>query len=108
MAMPARHNGRMRVSVRVKPGASRTKVGGQYGEESDGHAAALIVRVAPQAVDGAATEAVLKAVAKAFGLRRADVNLLSAHMGRTSRTKVLELRGEEAGLSNRLAQLLDS
>jgi uncharacterized protein YggU (UPF0235/DUF167 family) len=34
-------------------------------------AAASIVRVAPQAVDGAATEAVLKAVAKAFGLRRA-------------------------------------
>jgi len=99
---------RMRVSVRVKPGASRTRVGGQYGEESDGQAAVLVVRVAQQAVDGAATEAVLKAVAKAFGLRRADVDLASAHMGRTSRTKVLELRGEEQDLSARLAELLGS
>jgi uncharacterized protein YggU (UPF0235/DUF167 family) len=98
----------MRVSVRVKPGASRTKVGGQYGEGSGGQAAVLVVRVAQQAVDGAATEAVLKAVAKAFGLRRADVDLASAHMGRTSRTKVLELRGEEQSLSARLAELLGS
>jgi uncharacterized protein YggU (UPF0235/DUF167 family) len=96
----------MRVSVRVKPGASRTKVGGQYGEGSGGQAGFLIVRVSQQAVEGAATEAVLKAVAKAFGLRRADVDLVSAHMGRTSRTKVLELRGEEQSLSARLAELL--
>jgi uncharacterized protein len=95
----------MRVSVRVKPGASRTKVGGQYGDGSGGHAAVLVVRVAPRAVDGAATEAVLKAVAKAFGLRRADVDLIS---GLTSRTKMLELQGEEDGLSTRLAELLGS
>jgi len=56
-------------------------------------------------VEGAATEAVLKAVAKAFGLRRADVGLVS---GLTSRTKVLELEGEERGLSVRLAELLGS
>ena len=93
----------MRVSVRVKPGASRTKVGGQYGEQSPGHAAVLIVFVAQRAVDGAATEAVLKAVAKAFGLCRADVDLIR---GLTSRTKVLELRGEEQGLATRLVQLL--
>ena len=92
--------------MRVKPGASRTKVGGQYGGGSGGQGAALVVFVAQQAVEGAATEAVLKAVAKAFGLRRADVDLASAHMGRTSRTKVLELRGDEEHLSARLAQLL--
>jgi uncharacterized protein len=91
--------------VRVKPGASRPKVGGQYGDGSDGQRPVLIVSVAPRAVDGAATEAVLKAVANAFGLRRADVDLVS---GPTSRTKVLELRGEDQGLRARLAQLLDS
>jgi uncharacterized protein len=96
----------MRVSVRVRPGSSRAKVGGQYGEASAGQAAVLIVCVGQQAVDGAATEAVLKAVAKAFGLRRADVALASAHLGRTARTKVLELRGEEQVLSARLAELL--
>jgi uncharacterized protein len=95
----------MRVSVRVKPGASRTKVGGQYGEQSAGQSGVLIVFVAQRAVDGAATEAVLKAVAKAFGLRRADVDLVA---GLTSRTKVLELRGEARSLSTRLVELLGS
>jgi hypothetical protein len=94
----------MRVRVRVKPGASRTKVGGQYGEESAGQAV-LIVFVAQRAVDGAATEAVLKAVAKAFGLRRGDVDLVR---GWTSRSKVLELRGKEEELSERLTRLLSS
>ena len=95
----------MRVSVRVKPGSSRTKVGGRYGEESGGHAGVLIVRVGARAVEGAATEAALLAVAQAFGLRRADVDLVG---GLTARTKVLELRGEERSLSTRLAQLLVS
>jgi uncharacterized protein len=99
----------MRLSVRVKPGASRTKVGGQYGEPPAGQrapaGAVLIVFVAQRAVDGAATEGVLKAVAKAFGLRRADVDLVPG-LGRTSRTKVLELRGDEERLAARLAELL--
>ena len=94
----------MRVSVRVKPGASRTKVGGQYGETSAGQGAVLIVFVAQRAVDGAATEGVLKAVAKAFGLRRADVEVVK---GLTTRTKVLELWGDDKALSARLAELLD-
>jgi len=91
--------------VRVKPGASRTSVGGRYGEESGGQQGLLIVRVGARAVEGAATEAALLAVAKAFGLRRADVDLVG---GLISRTKVLELRGDENGLSTRLAQLLGS
>ncbi|MEP7035968.1 MAG: DUF167 domain-containing protein [Actinomycetota bacterium] len=95
----------MRVSVRVKPGASRTRVGGRYGEESGAQAGVLIVRVGARAVEGAATEAVLKAVAKAFGLRRADVDLV---LGSTSRTKVLELTGEERALLARLTELLAS
>ena len=91
--------------MRVKPGASRPRVGGQYGDGSDGQAPALVVGVAPRAVDGAATEAALLAVAEAFDLRRADVGLVS---GLTSRTKVVELVGDEHGLATRLAQLLSS
>ncbi len=95
----------MRVSVRVKPGASRTAVGGKYGGGSDCEQEELIVRVGARAVEGAATEAVLKAVAKAFGLRRADVGLV---LGSTSRTKVLELNGDESVLAARLVELLAS
>lgn len=93
----------MRLRVRVKPGASRTKVGGEYGEALPGQSGTLVVFVAQRAVDGAATEGVLKAVAKAFGLRRADVDLVR---GYTSRTKELELRGQEQDLATRLAELL--
>jgi len=50
----------MRVAIRVRPGASRTRVGGAYGER-------LVVAVGARAVDGAATEAALDAVAEACG-----------------------------------------
>lgn len=89
----------MRVDIRVKPGASRTKVGGA-------HAGRLVVAVGARAVDGAATEAALAAVADAFGLRRRHVALVT---GLTSRDKTVELDlpdGAVAGARDRLAALL--
>jgi uncharacterized protein (TIGR00251 family) len=82
----------MRISVRVRPGASRTEVGGSY-------AGSLVVRVAQPAVDGRATEAVLAAVAKALGVRRADVSLVSGHR---SRTKVIDVHGADPAALDRL------
>lgn len=71
----------MRITIRVKPGASRTRVGGSY----DG---ALVVSVQERAVDGKATEAALRAVAEAVGCKRRAVSLIS---GGSRRTKVVEL-----------------
>jgi uncharacterized protein (TIGR00251 family) len=71
----------LRLAIRVKPGGSRTQVGGTHGD-------ALIVKVAARAVDGKATEAALRAVAAALGVRRRDVSLVS---GATSRDKVVEI-----------------
>jgi uncharacterized protein YggU (UPF0235/DUF167 family) len=62
-----------------------------------------VVRVAARAVDGKATEAALAAVAAAFGVRRRDVRLVS---GTTSRTKVLDVEGDDATLRAVLQQLL--
>ncbi|AYG02209.1 DUF167 domain-containing protein [Gryllotalpicola protaetiae] len=73
----------MRIEVRVRPGASRTLVGGE-------HDGALVVRVAERAVDGKATDAALAALAKAFGVRRRDVSLVT---GATSRTKLVDIDG---------------
>jgi hypothetical protein len=70
-----------RVPIRVKPGASRARVGGAHGDR-------LVVAVSARAVDGKATEAALVAVADAFGARRRDVRLVS---GVTSRDKVVEI-----------------
>lgn len=71
----------MRVPIRVRPGASRTAVGGAYGDR-------LVVAVTARAVDGAATEAAIRAVAEAFGVRPRQVSLVS---GPRSRDKVVEL-----------------
>jgi uncharacterized protein (TIGR00251 family) len=83
----------MRLELHVRPGASRTVVGGS-------HDGALVVRVNARAVDGQATDAALRAVADAFGVRRAAVTLVR---GATSRSKIVDIDGGSQGL---LAQLL--
>lgn len=87
------HTGPVRISIRVRPGAGRTAVGGE-------HDGALVVRVGARAVDGKATEAALAAVAQAFGVRRSAVALVT---GATSRTKVVDVDG---GTEERLRSLL--
>lgn len=90
--------------MRVRPGVARARVGGRYGEPGSG-AAVLTVAVTQRAVEGAATAAVLAAVADAFGLKRGSVRLVT---GERSRTKVLDLDGDDEALSARLAALLAS
>jgi uncharacterized protein len=99
--MPARptgalgHTAQVRVTIRVRPGAARTSVGGDYG-------GALVVRVSARAVGGQATEAALAAVAAAFGVRRRAVTLVA---GAASRTKVIEVAGgRQAVLDELLAR----
>jgi hypothetical protein len=90
----------MRILVRVKPGASRTAVGGRY----DGAAGlALVVAVAARAVEGQARKAVLEAIAAAFDVRRSAVTLVR---GATSRDKLVEVEGEDAELRPKLERLL--
>jgi uncharacterized protein YggU (UPF0235/DUF167 family) len=62
-----------------------------------------VVAVNARAVDGAATEAALAAVAKAFGVPRRAVHLVS---GRTGRTKVVEVAVDERTGTATLARLL--
>ncbi len=86
------------MSVRVQPGASRTRVGGRYGDDLP---PVLVVKVTARPVEGRANGAVTEALADAFGLRASAVTLLS---GGSSRLKVFELEG---GDPDRLADLLD-
>jgi uncharacterized protein YggU (UPF0235/DUF167 family) len=83
----------VRLTIRVRPGAGRTTVGGA-------HDGALVVRVSARAVDGRATEAALAAVARAFRVRRAAVALVT---GTTARTKVVDVDGAD---ETRLRELL--
>jgi uncharacterized protein (TIGR00251 family) len=88
----------MRFAVRVKPGASRTFVGGRRGE-------ALVVSVSAPALDGRANEAVRKALADAFGVRARDVTIVRGERGRD---KLVELDPAPANADEVLAALLDA
>jgi uncharacterized protein (TIGR00251 family) len=92
----ADRDGGIRVAVRVKPAASRTAVGGRHGD-------ALVVSVTAKPAGGKATEAVLRAVAKAFGVSRSSVTLV---FGAASRDKVIGIAGPAEGLATRLDALL--
>lgn len=89
------------VAVRVKPGASRTRVGGRH----DGpHGPALVVAVTAPAVDGRATEATRRALAEALGVRPAAVSLRA---GAASRDKLFTVADPAPDLAGRLGVLRD-
>lgn len=89
----------MRLTVRAKPGASRNAVGGAYAAP-DGPE--LIVAVTARAVDGKATAAVQRTLAKALGCAPRDITLV---LGTTSRSKVFDVPDECAAA---IAELLAS
>jgi hypothetical protein len=74
--------GEVVVAVRVRPGASRTRVGGCH---QGARGAALVVAVTAPATGGRATEAARRALAEALAVRPAAVAL---HHGATSRDKL--------------------
>jgi uncharacterized protein YggU (UPF0235/DUF167 family) len=89
------------VAVRVRPGASRARVGGRY----DGPwGPAVVVAVAAPAVDGRATEAARRALAEALGLRPAR---LALRTGATSRDKLFTIDQPPADLAERVRKLRD-
>jgi uncharacterized protein len=87
----------LRLTVRVRPGASRAVVGGRYGTDQ------LVVAVTARAVKGAANRAVIAAIAAAFGVRRAEVEIIS---GLTARSKTVLVRGDLVALQRRRDELL--
>jgi uncharacterized protein (TIGR00251 family) len=86
----------LHVQLHVQPGAKVPRVGGSF----DGR---LSVKVRARAVEGAATDEVLTAVAEAFCVRTRDVSLVR---GALSRLKTVDVIGEDALLASRLDELL--
>ncbi|MFB3829024.1 MAG: DUF167 domain-containing protein [Bryobacteraceae bacterium] len=72
-----------RITVKVHPGARRTRVVGRLGE-------AYKLDVAAPPAEGKANEACLRLVAALAGVSAADVRIIT---GRAGRTKVIEIRG---------------
>ena len=87
----------MLIEIRVRPNAARNKVGGVAGDPPR-----LVVAVQALAVDGKANDAVLKELAKAFGLRPRDFTIVFGELGRDKRVIV---SGNPTALKERYDQL---
>ena len=85
------------LEIRVRPNASRNKVGGTAGDPPR-----LVVAVQAPAVDGKANAAVVKELAIAFNLRARDFTIVH---GELARDKRLIINGNEDELIARLAEL---
>ena len=83
------------IDIRVRANASKSKVLGAVAER-------LLVFVQAPAVDGKANQAVIKELAKAFGVRARDVSIIK---GEISRDKSVVITGERNALAT-IASLL--
>ncbi|WP_018721536.1 DUF167 domain-containing protein [Salinispora fenicalii] len=100
-APDARASESLTVAVRIKPGSSRSRVGGCY---LGPYGPALVIAVTAPPVDGRATEAARRALAEALGIRRAAVSL---GVGTVSRNKIFYVGGVGAEISEALHRLRD-
>src|SRR5262249_34487798 len=78
--------GGVRFAVHVRPRASRTAIGGV-------REGALEVSLAAPPVDGEANAELVKVLARALGVRRAEVAIV---VGESGRSKVVEIAGVSA------------
>ena len=74
-------NGSLTFTVRVVPRASRSEIVGE-------HDGALRVRIAAPPVDGAANEALVLTLAKAFNVSRSAVEITAGHSSKLKHVKV--------------------
>jgi uncharacterized protein len=85
----------MRFPIRVKPGAKRDAVGGEWN-------GALVVAVKAPAVEGKANEAVRRVLAGALGVRARDLVVVRGERGRD---KLVELADPPQGVEATLEAL---
>jgi uncharacterized protein (TIGR00251 family) len=84
-------------TIRVRANSTNNKVGSTAGDPPR-----LVVAVQAPAVDGKANSAILKELAKAFGLRSRDFTILS---GESSRDKRIQVTGDGEVMGKRYEEL---
>jgi uncharacterized protein len=87
------------IAIRVTPRSAKPGIGG-WRAGADGRDE-LEVRVAEAPADGAANEAVIKLLAKALGVSRSELSIIS---GATSRHKRVEIPFDAAEARGRLGK----
>jgi uncharacterized protein YggU (UPF0235/DUF167 family) len=87
----------LRIAVYVRPNARHPQVGGSY-------AGCLVVKVAAPAIEGAANDAVLAALAESFEVSKRSLQILH---GRRSPRKMVAIDLDEATCAARLDALMN-
>ncbi|NML26612.1 DUF167 domain-containing protein [Zoogloea dura] len=85
-------DGSVVLTLHIQPGARKTELAGLHGE-------ALKIRLAAPPVDGKANAALVAFLAKACGVSKSAVELVS---GETSRSKRVRVRGADVAVLERL------
>jgi uncharacterized protein (TIGR00251 family) len=75
------------LAVRVQPNASVTQVAGEHGEE-------LKIRLAAPPVDGKANAELVRFLARAVGVPRAEVAVVRGQSGRSKTVRIGEVTGK--------------
>ncbi len=96
----SRHAGGVRVTVRAKPGLSRTRAI-KIADIGDGKRA-VEVSVAAEAREGKANAALIERMAGEWGLNKKQIHIQS---GKTGRIKIVEIAGDPEALMRKLAKL---
>jgi uncharacterized protein (TIGR00251 family) len=86
----------VRLTVRVRPGASRNEVGGRY---ASGEPPTLLAKVAAPAKEGRANAALIEVLAEELALPKSAIRIVA---GAKSKTKVVEIAGADPALVERL------
>ncbi|MFA5040628.1 MAG: DUF167 domain-containing protein [Bdellovibrionales bacterium] len=93
--------GGIRLTIRAKPGLSRSRTI-KIVDIGDGKRA-VEVSVAADAREGKANKALIERLAKELGLTKKQISIKS---GETGRLKIVEVVGDPAALSQKIAALL--
>lgn len=80
--------GSITFTIRVVPRASKSEIVGDV----DG---SLKVRISAPPVDGAANEEVVRVLAKAFGVAKSNVSIVSGETSKTKRIRVISATPEQ-------------
>lgn len=96
LAIEERADG-VRFRVRAQPRASRTGIAGE-------HDGAIRIRLSAPPVDDEANTELIRFLARALGVAKSDVQLVS---GRTGRSKVVEVTGVDAAAVRALVDAAD-
>jgi uncharacterized protein (TIGR00251 family) len=99
----SRHSDHVRLTVRLTPNGGRDAMDGwETGADGEGH---LKARVSDPPDKGKANKALIVLVAKAAGVAKSAVSLVS---GDTQRKKILRIDGDPEDLQHRIEKLLEA